>query len=99
MMDLEREQLWKTYQLCRTAFFLLAVALIPPCIMSLLTMVALMGDRGLWLWLENSPLDRWVSTVSVWGSLAGTMLLWGRWNHAGWQRRTGFLLLMCVADL
>jgi hypothetical protein len=99
MMDLEREQLWKTYQLCRTAFVLLAVALIPPCIESLVTMVALMGDRGLFRWLVNSQINHWVSTISVWASLAGTMLLWGRWNQPSWQRRTGFLMLMCVADL
>jgi hypothetical protein len=99
MMDLEREQLWKTYQLCRTAFLLLAIALIPPCIESLVTMVALMSDRGLWRWLNNSPINQWVMTISVWASLAGTMLLWGRWNHTSWQRRSGFLLLMCVVDL
>jgi hypothetical protein len=99
MMELEREQLWKIYQLCRTGFFLLAVSLIPSCIVSLLAMLGIMGDRGLFQWLVNSPLNQWVFTLSVWGSLAGTMLLWGRWNHRSWQRRTGFLMFMCVIDL
>jgi len=29
----------------------------------------------------------------------GAMMLWGRWDHKSWQRRTGFLLLMCLVDL
>ena len=37
--------------------------------------------------------------MSVWGSLAGAMLLWGRWDHKSWQRRTGLLLVMCIVDL
>ena len=27
------------------------------------------------------------------------MLLWGRWDHKSWQRRTGLLLVMCMVDL
>jgi hypothetical protein len=99
MMDLDREQHRKTYQVCRTAFLLLAISLIPPCIEGILYMVALLGDPGLRRWLENSPMNQWISTLCVWGSFAGAMLLWGRWNHASWQRRTAFLLFMCVVDL
>lgn len=99
MMNFEREHLWKTYLLCRTAFVLLAIALIPPCIEHLLMMVGLLGNHALFRWLQNTPQLRWVGTVSVWASLAGTMLLWGRWNQASWQRRTGLLLTMCVVDL
>ena len=32
MLDLDREQLRKTYQLCRTGFVFLAIALVPTCI-------------------------------------------------------------------
>jgi hypothetical protein len=98
MIDLEREHLRKTYQLCRTAFFALGVALVPASIMMLLAMVGLLGDPGLFRRVMNSPWNHWVSTVSVWASLVGTMLLWARWDHKSWQRRTGFLLFMCAVD-
>src|SRR5262245_40690593 len=99
MIDLEREHLRKTYQLCRTSFFFLAAALVPASIMSLLAMVGLLGDRVLFLRIMNSPWNHWISTLCVWGSLLGTMLLWARWDHQSWQRRTGFLLLMCLVDM
>jgi hypothetical protein len=100
MIELERDHLRKTYQLCRIGFFLLTISLVPPCIFSLIGMVGLLlGDPQLFRWLMNSPLNPWVNTLSVWGSMAGTMLLWGRWNHQSWQRRTGFLLFMCLVDL
>ena len=99
MIDLEREHLRKTYQLCRTGFFILAVSLVPASIMMLLAMVGLLGDPGLFRRIVNSPWNHWVSTVSVWGSLVGTMLLWARWDHKSWQRRTGFLLFMCLVDV
>jgi hypothetical protein len=99
MFELERDQIRKTYQLCRIGFFLLTVSLVPACILSLLIMVALLGDRPLFHQVNDSPWSQWVYTVSVWGSLAGAMLLWGRWDHKSWQRRTGLLLVMCLVDL
>ncbi len=100
MIELERDHLRKTYQLCRTGFFLLSISLVPACILDLFGMVGVVfGHPQLLQWLVNTPLNQWVSTLCVWGSLAGTMLLWGRWNHQSWQRRTGFLMLMCVVDL
>ena len=99
MIDLEREHLRKTYQVCRIGFFILTVSLVPACIMTLLAMVGLLGDRGLFQRVVNSPWNEWISTLSVWGSLIGTMLLWGRWEHRSWQRRTGLLLFMCLVDL
>jgi hypothetical protein len=99
MIELERDQLRQTYQLCRMGFGLLTISLVPPCILAMVAMIGLLGDRQLFHWLVNSPLNHWVSTLSVWGSMVGTMLLWGRWNQPSWQRRTGFLLLMCLVDL
>ncbi|MGC8640194.1 MAG: hypothetical protein ACP5XB_10005 [Isosphaeraceae bacterium] len=99
MIELEREHLRKTYQICRLGFLILTVALVPACILTLLSMVGLLGDRRLLIWLKNSPWDEWTLTVSVWGSLIGTMLLWGRWDNKSWQRRTGFLLLLCLIDI
>jgi hypothetical protein len=99
MFEYERDQIRKTYQLCRIGFFLLTIALVPACILSLLAMVGLIGDRQLLNQIVVSPWNQWVSNVSVWGSLVGTMMLWGRWDHKSWQRRTGLLLVMCMVDL
>jgi len=99
MIDLEREQLRKTYQICRIGFFILAASLVPVCIISLLVMIGLLGDRALFNRVMGSPWNEWTATLSVWGSLIGTMLLWGRWEHTSWQRRTGLLLFMCLVDL
>jgi hypothetical protein len=99
MLDLDREQLRKTYQLCRTGFLLLAIALIPACIWAALLMVGMLGDRRFFIWLNQLPWNDWIFTLSVWGSLVGTTLLWGRWDHTSWQRRCGLLLCMCLVDL
>lgn len=47
-------------------------------------------------------IDHWdllVDSAIVWGSTAGAALLWGRWPDRGWTRRSGLLLLMCLADV
>ncbi len=99
MIEYERDQIRKTYQLCRIGFFLLTSALLPACILSLLEMVGLLGDRQLFNQIAVSPWRQWVYNVCVWGSLVGAMILWGRWDHKSWQRRTGLLLVMCIVDL
>jgi hypothetical protein len=99
MIDLDRDQLRKTYQVCRIGFFILGASLVPVCIITLLVMIGLLGDRGLLNRVAGSPWNEWTATLSVWGCLIGTMLLWGRWEHTSWQRRTGLLLLMCLVDL
>src|SRR5271157_5433959 len=71
MFEYERDQIRKTYQLCRIGFFLLTIALLPACILSLLEMVGFLGDRQLLNQIFDSPLNQWVNTVSVWGSLVG----------------------------
>src|SRR4051812_23760111 len=91
MHDLDREQLRKTYQLCRTSFLFLAIALIPASIWAVLLMIGMLGDHRLFNWLIQLPWNDWIFTISVWGSLVGTTLLWGRWDNASWQRRTGLL--------
>src|SRR3954453_3866455 len=99
MFDLDRDQLRKNYQLCRTSFLFLAIALIPATIWAVLLMIGMLGDHRLFNWLVQSPWNDWISTVSVWGSLVGITLLWGRWENTSWQRRTGLLLCMCLVDL
>jgi len=99
MMDIEREPLWNRYQLCRIAFTLLAVSLVPVCIECVAFLYGLLADPALRRWLMNSPSTQWISTLSVWGTLAGTMLLWGRWSQPSWQRRSAFLLFMSAVDV
>lgn len=99
MINLEREQSRKTYQLCRMGFFLLSISLVPPALLALLTMVGRLVNHRLLIWLRQTSWNEWVFTSSVWASLVGTMLLWGLWNHKSWQRRTAFLLFMCLVDL
>jgi hypothetical protein len=99
MIDLDRDQLRKTYQLCRTGFQFLAISLIPACIWAVLLMIGMLGDRRFLFWLIHLSWNDWVFTVSVWGSLVGTTLLWARWDNTSWQRRSGLLLGMCLVDL
>jgi hypothetical protein len=98
MFDLEREQLRKTYQLCRLGFGLNAVALVLACFMSLLNLIGSF-DRALVNWLGLSSWAFWVDAPIVWCSMIGTTLLWGRWDQVSWQRRSGLLLAMCVVDV
>ncbi len=46
MYDLEREQLRKTYQLCRLAFLMLAVALVLACFESLLDLFGKVSSQA-----------------------------------------------------
>jgi len=98
MFDIEREQLRKTYQLCRLGFIILAVALVLACFTSLLDLFGKF-EPGIASWFRDSPLYHWVETPIVWGSLIGATLLWGRWDHVSWQRRSGLLLVMSLVDL
>jgi hypothetical protein len=98
MFDIEREQLRKTYQLCRLGFSILAFALVLACFDSLLDLFSRF-DRGLATWVHQSMLDQWLNAPIVWGSLIGATLLFGRWDHASWQRRAGLFLIMNLVDL
>jgi hypothetical protein len=98
MLDLEREQLRKTYQLCLWGFAINGVALALACFTSLLSLFRSFDPR-LVHWIHQNALWEWIDTPIVWGSLIGTALLWGRWDHVSWQRRSGLLLAMCVVDL
>ena len=98
MMDLEREQFRKTYLVSRLGFTLLAVALGLACGTSLLDLFGTF-DPGLVLRIERSDWYRWLDLPIVWGSLVGASLLWGRWEEVSWQRRSGLLLVMSLADV
>ena len=100
MFDIEREQLRKTYQLCRLGFMILAMALVMACFDSLL---GLFGNfepgPGLVTWIRGSAWYQWCGTPIVWGCLIGSILLWGRWDHVSWQRRAGLFLVMNMVDV
>jgi len=97
MMDLEREQLRKTYEVSRMGFGILSAALILACLDSLLPFLRIFYPE-LYLRIHTTTWYPWIDVPITWGSLLGVTLLWGRFEHAGWQRRAGLLLVMSLAD-
>jgi hypothetical protein len=98
MFDIDRDQLRKTYQLCRVGFTLLALALVLACFTSLLDLFSKF-EPGLVIGIQDSPWYQWLETPITWGCLLGAALLFGRWDHVSWQRRAGLLLIMSLVDL
>jgi hypothetical protein len=97
-MDQDREPERRTYQLCQMGFGALALALALATLTSVLALPPHFGGRAVLPWLVDSEAWNWIDTPIVWGSLLGTYLLFGRWSDPSWQRRTGLLLAMCLAD-
>jgi hypothetical protein len=97
-MDQEREQERQTYRLCRLAFALLSVALVIASLMTVLQLPRHFGVRAVPPWITRSAFWSGLDASVVWLSLAGYYLLWGRWSHPGWQRRTGLLVVMGMVD-
>jgi len=89
----------KTYQLCRTGFFFLAVGLVPACFLNLLYLIGQLGDHRIIFWLNQMGWSDIVATTTPWATLAGSTLLWNSWNHRGWRRRAGLLMTMCLIDV
>jgi hypothetical protein len=96
-MDFDREQLRRTYEVSRVGFGILAVALALACVTSLVPLLGhlypefclgLMGAK----WFQS------LDVPITWGSLLGVTLLFGRFEHRGWQRRVGLLLVMSLVD-
>jgi hypothetical protein len=98
MYDEEREQSRKTYQLCRSAFAIMAFALVLACFSSLLSLLSTFDPKVV-QWVTQSKWYHWIDTPIIWCSLIGAALLWGRWPHPSWQRRSSLLLVMSVVDL
>jgi len=98
MMDLDREQFRKTYEVSRLGFAILSTALVLACFTSLLELLSCFHPQ-LVLRIVRTPWYPWIDLPIVWGSLFGTTLLWGRWEHVSWQRRSGLLLVMCLVDV
>jgi hypothetical protein len=100
MIDLEREQLRKTYQISRVGFALLSMALGLACVDSILPLLANFHRDLVFLYIRivRSAWYGWISVPITWGSLLGVTFLWGRWDHPSWQRRVGLLLGMNLVD-
>jgi hypothetical protein len=97
MIDLEREQLRKTYEVSRIGFAILSAALVLACLSSLLPILYNFYPE-LCERIIRAPWFRWLDVPITWGSLLGVTLLWGRFDHEGWQRRVGLLLVMSLVD-
>ncbi len=98
MIDQDRDQIRRNYQLCRLGFGFIAAALVLATFSSLVSIVG-MFNRHLMIWLSDKPWYQYLDTPIVWFSLVGATLLWGRWNQSSWQRRSGLLLAMSVVDV
>jgi hypothetical protein len=98
MMDLEREQFRKTYQMSRVGYTILSAALLLACFIALLDQFGSF-HRGLFQLIVRSAWFPWIDLPIVWGSLLGATLLWRRWEEASWQRRSSLLLVMSLADV
>lgn len=97
MMELERDQLRKTYEVCRMGFGLLAAALALACVPSIIPILRNFYPE-LCHRIVNTPGFDWLDTPITWGCLLAVTLLWGRFEHEGWQRRVGLLLVMSLVD-
>jgi hypothetical protein len=98
MFDTEREQARKTYQLCRFGFASYGVALVIASISAVIMLLSVFRLEQV-RWINTLPWFQWRDIPIVWGRLIGALLLWGRWNHQSWRRRSGLLLALCMADL
>jgi hypothetical protein len=97
-MDLEREELRKTYQICWQGFGILTIAL---GLASLTAFLPLLWHvyPDFCARIFAAKWYQWLDIPITWGSLLGVTMLWGRFNHPGWQRRVGLLLVMSLTDV
>lgn len=93
-----RDQERLTYTLCRTGFGVLSLGLIIATASTLLSLPGAFG-RGVLPALLGSDFWFWLSSVIPWSCLVGAYLLWGRWDHPSWQRRTGLFLVLNLVDV
>jgi hypothetical protein len=98
MFDLERDELRKTYQLCRLGFGFIAVAMVLFSLTSLIDLFSVFHPH-LVDWVHGMPWYAWLRAPIEWGMVLGAVLLWGRWDHVSWQRRAGLLVLISLAVL
>ena len=85
-------------RICRSGFGLSGLAL------AVLSFDAAIGVVAFWVHgplrqVVASPIWSWIlGTPITWGSLIGSLILWGAWSDAGWRRRLGPLIAMNTID-
>lgn len=97
MIDLERDQIRRTYEVSRMGFAILSAALILASVLSVMPILRNFYPEAC-IRIMTAAWYRWLDTPLIWVSLLGVTLLWGRFDHPGWQRRVGLLLVMSLAD-
>ncbi len=96
-MDFDRDQLRRTYEVSRIGFGVLAVALGLACVTAVVPLLYTVYPEFC-LGVMKARWYQWIDAPITWGSLLGVTLLWGRFDHPGWQRRVGLLLVMSLVD-
>ncbi len=96
-MDFDREQLRRTYEVSRIGFWVLGAALVLACVTSVVPLLLNLYPEFC-LGLMDSKWYRSLDVPITWGSLLGVTMLWGRFEHTGWQRRVGLLLAMSLVN-
>ena len=88
------------YRLSRLGFFLLAVGLVPICVIEVVALAAdFVGLSPIPLWLHRLGAWELLDTLTPWATLAGSTVLWCAWDAPGWRRRAGLLMSMCLVDV
>ena len=89
----------KAYRLSRLGFFLMAVGLVPICVLEVGLLAGRLVEPRLFLWIVRSGMLDVTDTLSPWATLAGSTILWTAWEVPGWRRRAGLLMTMCLVDV
>ncbi|WP_165063717.1 hypothetical protein [Paludisphaera rhizosphaerae] len=89
----------KAYRWSRLGFFLMALGLVPTCILEVAVLVGRFSEPRLLRWIARSGLLEITDTLVPWATLAGATLLWTAWELPSWRRRAGLLMTMCLVDV
>jgi hypothetical protein len=96
----ERTKLRVRLQRFRIGFSLIGVALLVYCVSLIIHLVMIFQQQGqpLGVMLGIPYFDLIEGAIITWGSLLGVCMICGNWPDIHWQRRSGILLMMCLAD-
>ena len=89
----------RAYRLSRLGFLLMAVGLVPCCILEVATLAGALCNPRLVRWIEHSGVKVILDTTTPWVTLAGSTILWTAWETTTWRRRAGLLMTMCLVDV
>jgi hypothetical protein len=96
----ERAQIRRGLSRHRFGFSLLGLALVVASLSTIGELIMIFARQRLNLGAVLG-IPRWdliEESVVVWGSLLGVALLCGKWPDESWRKRSGLLLIMCLAD-